>query len=238
MSKARLGPVREALVVSAVVTALVTLVALPSRFIPTSFVATTVCFIFLFATWIFVWRRTDEYVEHCGLSLGGLVMPGPLDLRRLARGAGSSILWAAAFAVLTFVPFFFGWRLFWHPRGAFELHVQIGDLLSDAFGQLLIVALPEEAFYRGYLQTRLNDGLALRVRLFGASVGPSLLLTSAIFAVGHFATIHDPARLAVFFPSLAFGWLRARTGGIGAGMVFHASCNIFSQVLGHGYGVY
>ena len=43
---------------------------------------------------------------------------------------------------------------------------------------------------------------------------------------------------AVFFPALVFGWLRARTGGIGASMLFHALCNVYSQALGRGFGVY
>ncbi len=36
--------------------------------------------------------------------------------------------------------------------------------------------------------------------------------------IGHFLTIHAPERLAVFFPSLVFGFLRSRTKGIGAGL--------------------
>jgi membrane protease YdiL (CAAX protease family) len=55
--------------------------------------------------------------------------------------------------------------------------------------------------------------------------------------LGHVATIHDPGRLAVFFPSLVFGWLRARTGGVGAAIAFHALCNLFSESLMRGYGL-
>ena len=65
-----------------------------------------------------------------------------------------------------------------------------------------------------------------------------LLVTSLIFALGHFATIRQPARLAVFFPSLLFGWLRYRTKGIGAGLAFHAACNVFSELLGKGFRIY
>jgi len=35
----------------------------------------------------------------------------------------------------------------------------------------------------------------------------------------------------VFFPSILFGWLRARTGGVGASIAFHALCNIYSATL-------
>ncbi len=225
----------EALVASALVTATVTLA---SAFLPDRYVATAVGFLFLGATWLLVWRGDDAKVERMGLALGGLVLPGQLDRTRVLRSALVALGWAAVFAVITFGPFFLGWRFFWHPRGAFGLHVTLYEVLNEIFGQLVIIALPEEAFYRGYLQSRLDEALPQRVRILGASIGPSLLVTSVIFALGHFATIREPARLAVFFPSLAFGWLRSRTGGIGAGVAFHASCNVFSELLGRGYRVY
>lgn len=98
--------------------------------------------------------------------------------------------------------------------------------------QLLLVALPEELFYRGYLQTRL-DGLVGRDRkVFGVDVNvTSVVLTSALFALGHIITIWHPARLAVFFPSLIFGWMRRATGGILAPLLFHAACNMLVDIL-------
>lgn len=98
--------------------------------------------------------------------------------------------------------------------------------------QLLLVALPEELFYRGYLQTRL-DGLVGRDRkVFGVDVNvTSVVLTSALFALGHIITIWHPARLAVFFPSLIFGWMRRATGSILAPLLFHAACNLLVDVL-------
>jgi membrane protease YdiL (CAAX protease family) len=225
----------EAVVASAIVTCVVTAA---SALLPDRYVATAVGFLFLGATWALVWRGDDARVERSGLALGGLVLPGPIDGRRLARSVGQAIAWAVLFAAITFVPFFFGWRTFWHARGTFGLHVQAWETINEIFGQLVIIALPEEAFYRGYLQSRLDDALPGRIRVLGAEVGPALIVTSIIFALGHYATIREPARLAVFFPSLVFGWLRARTKGIGASVAFHAACNIFSELLGKGYRVY
>lgn len=216
-------------------TALVTVV---SAFLPDRYVATAVAAVFLLATWILVWRADDARVVRSGLALGGLVLPGALDRRELLRSAAKAVGWAAVFAAITFVPFYFGWQKYWHPRGAFHLRTGAFEVLNEIAGQLVIIALPEEAFYRGYLQSRLDEALPWRIRFLGASVGPALLVTSLVFALGHFATIREPARLAVFFPSLAFGWLRARTGGIGAGVAFHASCNVFSEMLGKGFRVY
>jgi hypothetical protein len=219
-------------------TAVTIAVTVASQFLPDRYVATAVGFLFLGATWLLVWRGDDARVERAGLALGGLVLPGTIDRARLLRSVGQALLWAISFSIVTFGPFFFGWRSFWHPRGTFALHLTPLDVMNEVFGQLVIIALPEEAFYRGYLQSRLDEAFPRRVRLFGAEVGPALVISSLIFALGHFATIREPARLAVFFPSLVFGWLRARTRGIGAGVVFHASCNVFSELLGKGYRLY
>ncbi|MDB4933471.1 MAG: Abortive infection protein, partial [Labilithrix sp.] len=182
----------EAVVASAIVTCVVTAA---SALLPDRYVATAVGFLFLGATWALVWRGDDARVERSGLALGGLVLPGPIDGRRLARSVGQAIAWAVLFAAITFVPFFFGWRTFWHARGTFGLHVQAWETINEIFGQLVIIALPEEAFYRGYLQSRLDDALPGRIRVLGAEVGPALIVTSIIFALGHYATIREPARL-------------------------------------------
>ena len=109
---------------------------------------------------------------------------------------------------------------------------------DELFGQALVVALPEEAFYRGYLLTTLKRQDRHHVRVFGVPVGMSLVWSSALFAIGHFVTEPYPARLAVFFPALLFGWLRLRTGGIGSGVLFHVVCNTFASLLGRGYGLW
>jgi membrane protease YdiL (CAAX protease family) len=228
----------EALGVAAAVTGLVTLasVALPERW-----VAATVGLVFFGATWLTVWRKDDEVVQRHGLDFGGLVLPGALDLPRLGRSAARALLWAILLSAICFVPFYLGFggwaRWVWHAQRAMVFPSFSTRIGSEAASQVLIVALPEEAFYRGYLQTRLDDAWPGRVSSLGARVGPALVATSAIFAAGHFATIHDPARLAVFFPSLIFGWLRARTGGVGASIAFHAMCNLFSESLMRGLGV-
>ena len=72
------------------------------------------------------------------------------------------------------------------------------------------------------------------VELVGASSSGQasifLGITSTIFAVGHYVTIPSPHRLAVFFPSLLFGWMRRATGGILAPLIFHALCNLVVEV--------
>jgi membrane protease YdiL (CAAX protease family) len=234
----QLTPLREALVVSAATTGAVTGVALG---LPERWHTTLVGFVFLGATWAMVWRKDDEHVRRAGLALGGLVIPGPLDRAGLVRAAADAILWGLGLGMLVAVPFYFGWRAWWgqfSPRMAFSLAWRPAEIANDVAGQLFVIALPEEAFYRGYLQSRLDEVWPPRWLILGARVGPGLLVGAGIFALGHLATVHLPARLAVFFPALLFGWLRARTRGIGAGVVFHAFCNVYSQALGRGYGLY
>jgi membrane protease YdiL (CAAX protease family) len=233
-----IASLREPLFASADVTIAVAAIAagLPERMH-----TTLVGFAFLAATWVLVWRHDDATVRRYGLAVGGLVLPGRLDARVLGRDAAVAFAWAFGLMAVVVVPFFFGWRAwFAHimPKLTFSLVVTPAAAANEVLGQLFVIALPEEAFYRGYLQSRLDEVWAPRWRVLGAVVGPGWLATAAIFAVGHLATIPAPSRLAVFFPALVFGWLRARTGGIGAGVLFHMACNVYSQALGRGFGVY
>lgn len=101
------------------------------------------------------------------------------------------------------------------------------ELLMAALSQLLVVALPEEFFFRGFIQGRLQEALSpLR----------ALLLTALLFALGHYLVTFDPAALAVFFPGLLFGLLRQGTGSVLAGTLFHATCNLFMETLRRSLG--
>jgi len=105
-------------------------------------------------------------------------------------------------------------------------------LLWTFVAQLLLVAIPEEVFYRGYLQGRLDGLLGRDRRLWGAPFNwESAALCSALFALAHVATIPHPARLAVFFPSLLFGWMRRAYGDTLTPAVYHALCNLTAQAL-------
>ncbi|MGM0577438.1 MAG: myxosortase MrtP [Myxococcota bacterium] len=108
-------------------------------------------------------------------------------------------------------------------------------LLSYLVVHLGLVALPEEWFFRGYLQGRLDQRLGTPWRLFGADFGPGLLLAALGFALLHPILIPGGHRLLVFFPGLMFGWLRARTGHIGAAVVVHAASNVLLAVISRMY---
>ncbi len=99
--------------------------------------------------------------------------------------------------------------------------------LLTVISQLIVVALPEEFFFRGFIQGRLREVFSGRTALLG---------TAALFALGHFLVTFEPAALAVFFPGLLFGLMRAATGSILAGTLFHASCNLLIDVLHRSIG--
>lgn len=201
---------------------------------PAKHAATAVGLGFLAATWWLVLRGDEARVRHFGVSLGGVFERSPLDWSRIARESARAVGGGLLLAAIVFPPFFFGYR-FWH-HGAHFHFTWPARLWDDAAGQVLVIALPEEAFFRGYLQTSLTDG-------FGGASGDlvdgneirAILITSAIFAVGHILTDPRPARLAVFFPSLLFGLVRAKTRGVGTGLVFHALCNLYVATLARGF---
>ena len=218
---------KRALAVAAVTVAAAVLL---SYFAPAEWANTAVGFCFLAATWLTVLRRDSAWIQMHGLSFGGIAEPTALDIPRLGRKLLLAVAWALLFAVLFFPPFFFGFRAWWNVSDfRWFIPPRTVDLV---LGQVLVVALPEEAFFRGYLQSTLEAHFAdRRWRVVGAELGLGTILSSLIFALGHVFTIPVPARLAVFFPSLLFGWLRVRTGGVGASILFHALCNIYSAWL-------
>lgn len=101
-------------------------------------------------------------------------------------------------------------------------------ILLVVLGHLLVVALPEEFFFRGFLQTRLREaGHTGGLRLPGGLLlTRANLLTSTVFSIAHLVIGWDPMRLFVFFPSLLFGLLRERSEGLAACVVAHALFNL------------
>lgn len=154
-----------------------------------------------------------------------------------AFGIGSRRLWAEllfalGLALVIFPPFFGGYHIYQDVWFSHAPHFAWPkNLYAISVTHLLLVALPEELFYRGYLQEKLRRAFPGGVRLLGATIGPAILLTAALFALGHFVVDLRPMRLGVFFPALLFGWIKERTGTITAPILFHAMSNVFMATL-------
>ena len=91
------------------------------------------------------------------------------------------------------------------------------------FIHLFLIAIPEEIFFRGYLQVKFGNTLL------------SIVIVSLLFAMAHFVTIcvfgsHGiftcAQNILTFFPSLVMGYLYYKTGTIWSSVLFHFLANI------------
>lgn len=95
--------------------------------------------------------------------------------------------------------------------------------------QVIMVALPEEFFFRGYIQTVLAQKFSKTFRFLGIpglTMTWAVPITSFIFAFSHSIITFQWWHFAIFFPSLAFGYLREKTDGLVAPILFHAVSNL------------
>jgi len=111
------------------------------------------------------------------------------------------------------------------------------DFFTLVAYQIFFVAIPEEFFYRGYLQTRLNEVHARKWRVLGVQLGVGAIVANLLFAFGHSVVQVQWWHFATFFPGLLFAWLRERSGGVVPGALFHAFCNVSVITLDGLYGV-
>jgi len=150
-----------------------------------------------------------------------------------------SIVAALLAAIIVFPPYFVGFGL-WagfidNATADWSKLPTIGWWLWLFITHFLAIALPEEVFFRGYMQGRLALLFKRRIKIFGVNCGPELVLASALFALIHLVSIPAPFRLAVFFPGLLFGWLKERTGSVLAPALLHAASNVVLAALNEVY---
>ncbi len=92
--------------------------------------------------------------------------------------------------------------------------------------QLLLIALPEEFYFRGYFQSTIDRVFKARRRFLGVEVGWGFIITALVFAFAHTIITYRWWHFSIFFPALLFGYLRLRTGSITAPILFHAASNV------------
>lgn len=195
-----------------------------------------VAVLFLYGPMAIAWRRNedlDDYGFHAEPVWRGLAY------------AGAAI--AVIFPIFCLGYFAFyetacGSHLLAHlvPRGMCSSYhglsgvhmpkLTLGDAKFAAV-QLLVVALPEELFFRGCLLQLLEKRFPPKRRILGGGVGLALVISAAMFAVIHLPKYGDPRELATFFPGLLFGWMRSATGSILASTITHGCSNILIRLL-------
>ncbi|HPM78738.1 MAG TPA: myxosortase family intramembrane protease [bacterium] len=142
-----------------------------------------------------------------------------------------SLRWALLSALIVLPLYAFG-HVLWQKHFGHAPHLHLGRaLIVVFFRHLLVVALPEELFFRGYVQTLLGQRLHRTAPRWLGERWPAIVATSLLFALAHLAVDGQPARLAVFFPALLFGWLRERTGSLLAPVLVHTLANLTVFIL-------
>lgn len=195
-----------------------------------------VAVLFLYVPVFVAWRRTEDLYDY-----GFHATP-------IKRG----VITAAVAIAVIFPIFALGYFAFYEvacdsdvlshlvPHGMCSRYGGLAGLHAPAFTsklaefcavQLVVVALPEELFFRGFLLGMLERRFPPKRRILGGGVGLALVISAAMFALIHLPKDGDPRALATFFPALLFGWMRSATGSIMASTLTHAGSNILIRFL-------
>lgn len=155
----------------------------------------------------------------------------PLAEYGVVRGAVGSPGFHLAMVGGIFVPYAVGHVLLaqWVLGASFVPRLP-DNLGREVVEQILLIALPEEMFFRGYLQTQFDRASHRRWRVFGVEVGLGLPAAALLFGACHIVN-GGPARLVTFFPGLWYGWLRARTGNVWVPALYHAASNLLMTTV-------
>lgn len=173
------------------------------------------------------WRGVDSYAYR-------LFIPALGDLAAWRRSVGE----AARVTAVILLPWLLGYHLYQSALFGHGPSQRFPDELPLLIAyQIFFVAIPEEFFYRGYFQTRLNELFGRRWLIFGVPMGWGSVIACLYFAFGHSLVELRWWHFATFFPGMAFAWLRERTSGVVSGALFHAFCNVSVVVLDTAYGL-
>jgi membrane protease YdiL (CAAX protease family) len=88
-----------------------------------------------------------------------------------------------------------------------------------------LVALPEELFFRAYVQRALGDAWGRPWRFLGARLGPGWVTAAILFGIVHLPVSGGGGLLRIA-PALVFGWLYARRTCVAGPILFHWACNV------------
>lgn len=102
-----------------------------------------------------------------------------------------------------------------------------GRWFSWTVYQFIGVAVAEEIFFRGYLQSNILRFLVLTVQkkaVFCSCM--SVIVSAAVFAVSHCVLLGNLTAMITFFPGLILGWLFVKSRSLLAPILFHGLANV------------
>lgn len=92
--------------------------------------------------------------------------------------------------------------------------------------QFMYVAVAEETFFRGYLQSNILRLLTVATQKNVAFLGlMSIIISAIVFAAFHSALLGNMISTITFIPGLIFGWLFIKTKSLLAPILFHGLAN-------------
>jgi membrane protease YdiL (CAAX protease family) len=99
----------------------------------------------------------------------------------------------------------------------------------------MFVALSEEIFFRGYIQSRLNSVFGRPRHFFGIQWGWGLIISSVLFGLWHCAwkpeILEWPHVLWTMLAGLIFGIVREKSEGVFAPAILHGIMNYGPQAI-------
>ncbi len=122
-------------------------------------------------------------------------------------------------------------------RGAMGLDL-VHTMLS-VLSFVVCAAVGEELFFRGYVQSRLNESFRRRWTIFGIRFGPGLIIASVLFGLIHTLNPYDyfthSGRLNWIWgmttaSAVAYGLLREKTGSVVTPMILHGFVNLAGRL--------
>ena len=184
--------------------------------------------LFIYApVWLCKYRKADSWSYH-------LSIPAFRDFGSWWAAAKLNF-WMNMAIWPWFIPLYHIYNT--HLFGKTPMGILPQDLVLIVAYQFFFVAIPEEFFYRGYFQTRLNEIFPRRFLIFGVPMGWGAVWASLYFAFGHSLVQFQWWHFATFFPGLIFAWMREKRNGVLSGAMFHACCNIGIVILDTMYGL-
>lgn len=128
--------------------------------------------------------------------------------------------------------------LFWAPGLVAPAQVILpGRILLSFIFYFFFAGPGEEIFYRGYIQSRLNQAFGKPYTFFGVSIGWGLVIAALIYSLMHVLNTYNPLLgrytlslpwgLWTFFLALLFGFLREKTRSVVAPSILHGVLNFF-----------
>jgi membrane protease YdiL (CAAX protease family) len=126
-------------------------------------------------------------------------------------------------AIITLAPVFF--------ITAIAGSINYGLIASTVIFQFFFAGFGEEIMFRGYMQSRLNEGFGYPWKFAGVKFGTGLLITSILFGVLHLLNPFNPLQgqygLAIWsgissmVAGFLFGFIREKTGNVLAPSIAH-----------------